>query len=118
MQRRCDWGYKVGLYFEPYTNSLIVFDEADRFILTDTNKLATLMNSCLHVCLIATSDDEDIKGSQRAVVDTLKFTKYNYVTDAPKFQKIKLNVDEVVIVAEGKPACGTIDIQYTNNHVL
>ena len=27
-------GYKVGLDFEPQTNSLIVFDEADRFILT------------------------------------------------------------------------------------
>ena len=46
------------------------------------------MNSCLRVCLIATPDDGDIKGSQRAVVDTLKFTKYNYVTDAPKFQKL------------------------------
>ena len=76
------------------------------------------MNSCLRVCLIATPDDGDIKGSQRAVVDTLKFTKYNYVTDAPKFQKIKLNVDEVVIAAKGKHACSTIDTQYTNNHVL
>ena len=77
--------YIVGLDFEPEANSLIVFDEADRFTLIDTEKFATLINSCFCVCLTATPDDGDSKGAQRAVVDILKFSRYNYITDAPKF---------------------------------
>lgn len=42
--------YKFGLDFEPEANSLIVFDEADRLILIDKEKFATLINSCLCVC--------------------------------------------------------------------
>ena len=88
--------YKVGLDFVPEANSLIIFDEADRFMLGATEKFTGLINSCLCICLTSTPDDGDSKGAQRAVVDTLKFSRYNYVTDAPKFQKIKLDVDEVV----------------------
>jgi superfamily II DNA or RNA helicase len=79
---------------------LIVFDEADRFILHDTEKFASLINNCFCICLTATPDDGDSKGPQRVVVDTLQFSRYNYVTDSPKFQKIKLEVDEVVVAVQ------------------
>ena len=59
-----------------------------------------MINSCFCVCLTATPEYGDSKGGQRAIVHTLKISKYNYVTDAPKFQKIKLDVDEVVIATE------------------
>ena len=88
--------YRVGLDFVPEANSLIVFDEADRFILNYTALFASLINSCFCICLTATPDDGDIKGPQRILADTRQFSRYNYVIDAPKFQKIKLEVDEVV----------------------
>ena len=94
------WLSKVDLDFEPQANSLIVFDETDRLILTDTKQLVVLINRCLCMCLTAAYGDGDIKGSQRAAADALKFIRYNYITDPPKFQKIKLNVDEVFVTAE------------------
>ena len=90
----------MGLDFVPEANSLVIFDEADRFILNDTGKFAALINSCLCICLTATPDDGDSKGARRIVVDTLQFSRYNYVTDAPKFLPIKLEVDEVVAAVE------------------
>ena len=63
--------YKMGLDFVPEANSLVIFDEADRFILNDTGKFAALINSCLCICLTATPDDGDSKGARRIVVDTL-----------------------------------------------
>ena len=110
--------YIVGLDFDPEANSLIVFDEADRFTLIDTEKFAALINSCFCVCLTATPDDGDSKGAQRAVVDTLKFSRYNYVTDAPKFQKIKLDVDEVVVAAESEEKTEYIVQLLSNGPVL
>ena len=46
--------YKVGLDFVPEENSLIIFDEADKFMLHGTEKFAALINGCLCICLTAT----------------------------------------------------------------
>ena len=66
--------YKAGLDFKAEPGSLIIFDEADTFMLKHTEKFATLIDSCFCICLTATPDDGDAKGLLRIVVGTLQFT--------------------------------------------
>lgn len=73
--------YKAGLDFKAESGSLIIFDEADTFMLKHTGKFAALIGSCFCICLTATPDDGDAKGLLRIVVATLQFTQFNYVLD-------------------------------------
>ena len=73
--------YKAGLDFKAEPGSLIIFDEADTFMLKHTGKFAALIGSCFCICLTATPDDGDAKGLLRIVVATLQFTQFNYVLD-------------------------------------
>jgi len=73
--------YKAGLDFKAEPGSLIIFDEADTFMLKHTGKFAALIDSCFCICLTATPDDGDAKGLLRIVVGTLQFTQFNYVLD-------------------------------------
>jgi|LauGreDrversion4_2_1035121.scaffolds.fasta_scaffold22780_1 hypothetical protein len=63
--------YQVGICFAPESNSLIVFDEADTFMLGDTDKFTKLIDGCFCICLTATPDDRDPKGAHRLVIETL-----------------------------------------------
>jgi len=73
--------YKAGLDFKAEPGSLIIFDEADTFMLKHTGKFAALIDSCFCICLTATPDDGDAKGLLRIVVGTPQFTQFNYVLD-------------------------------------
>lgn len=73
--------YHVGINFVPEPNSLIIFDEADVYMLGDPEKFAEMINGCLCLCFTATPDNKDPKGAERLVVDTLQFSRYNYVID-------------------------------------
>ena len=110
--------YKVGLDFVPEENSLIIFDEADRFMLHDTEKFAALLNGCLCICLTATPDDGDSKGLWRLVVDTLRFSRMNYVLDAPPNQPAQLEVDEVVYASSLESKAAHIVKQLSTGPVL
>jgi hypothetical protein len=60
--------YQVGLDFAPEPNSLIIFDEADTFMLGDTGKFTKLINGCFCICLTATPDNLDAEGAHRLVI--------------------------------------------------
>lgn len=63
--------YQMGLDFVPEPNSLIIFDEADTFMLGDTGKFTKLIDGCFCICLTATPDDRDAKGAHRLVIEAL-----------------------------------------------
>lgn len=87
--------YKVGLDFVPEPNSLLIFDEADRFLLKDSARFNKLINGCFCICFTATPDNCDAKGVQRLVLDTLQFSRYNYVLDVPVNEVPELEMDVV-----------------------
>ena len=70
---------------------MILFDEADQFTLEDPDKFAKLIKG-----FTATPDNCDPKGAQRMVVDSLIFSRHNYVLDAPADEPVRLDVDEIV----------------------
>lgn len=96
--------YKEGLDFVPEPNSLIIFDEADTFMLKDTERFAALINGCFCICFTATPDNGDAKGVQRRVLTTLHFSMHNYVLDAQSNQS-QMEVDTIDVPSvDGKAA--------------
>jgi len=96
---------------------LIIFDEADKFMLHGTEKFAALINGCLCICLTATPDG-DSKGLRRLVVDTLRFSRMNYVLGAPANQPARLEVDEVVDASSLESKAAHIVQQLSTGPVL
>ncbi len=88
--------YQVGLDFAPEPNSLIIFDEADVFMFKGSDEFTQLINGCFCICFTATPDNCDSKGVHRLVIDTLRFTRFNYMLDAPANEIARLEVDAVV----------------------
>ena len=93
------WLSKVDLDFEPQANSLIVFDETDRLILTDTKQLVVLINRCLCVphCNLWWWRYQRIATSCSRCSE-IHQVQLHY--RSPKVPEIKLNVDEVFVTAE------------------
>jgi len=63
--------YQANLDFEPKSNSLIICDEADRFMIEDPAKFEGLINRCFCVCFTGTPDNCDANGIQRHMIGHL-----------------------------------------------
>lgn len=71
--------YHYGCNFKPLANELIIFDEADTFMLGNSLKFSELINKCLVLCFTATPDNFKPNGPERLTVGDLKFKRYYYM---------------------------------------
>jgi hypothetical protein len=110
--------YQVGLDFAPEPNSLIIFDEADTFMLGDTGKFTKLINGCFCICLTATPDNLDAEGAHRLVIETLQFSRHDYELDAHANEVALLEVDAVVDAPSTEQKAEYIAQQLKNGPVL
>lgn len=76
--------YHVGCNFTPAKGELVIIDEADTFMLNDTENFIKLVNECACLCFTATPDNCDEKGIEAKIINALGFKKYEYIVE-PKF---------------------------------
>ena len=65
--------YHVGLDFKLVEGELVIVDEADTFIFSNTDKFSALISECACVCFTATPDNCDPKGAEAKVVAAFGF---------------------------------------------
>jgi hypothetical protein len=63
--------YHADLDFEPELNSLIICDEADRFMIEEPAKFEKIINGCFCICFTGTPDNSDSNGIQRHMIGNL-----------------------------------------------
>lgn len=89
--------YRVGCNFTPAKDELVIFDEADTFMLNDTEQFIKLVNDCACLCFTATPDNCDDKGVEAKLIKALGFNKYEYMIEPEaKVVQPTLQVDEEV----------------------
>jgi hypothetical protein len=67
------------LNFECSEGELILVDEADAFIMSQTVKFSTLIDGHCCICFTATPDNCDAKGSEAKLITTLGFKIIKYM---------------------------------------
>lgn len=81
--------------FEAAADELIIFDEADKLMLGDTDKFSQLVEKCLVLCFTATPDNFKPDGPERLTIFDLKFKKYYYMIGQDPNKEPELLFDEL-----------------------
>jgi hypothetical protein len=68
--------FQLGFNFEKQPDDVLVVDEADSLLFSDPLTFQTFLGDSPCICLTATPDDQDIKGTEKFVVDKLGFTRF------------------------------------------
>jgi hypothetical protein len=95
----------VGCNFTPAKDELVIIDEADTFMLNETESFIKLVNECACLCFTATPDNGDEKGPEAKIINALGFRKYQYIIEPeakPATVASALVVDEDVQAATTK----------------
>jgi late competence protein required for DNA uptake (superfamily II DNA/RNA helicase) len=71
----------LGCEFKAAPNELVIVDEADTFMFSNSRSFAAMIEECCCICFTATPDNCDVKGIEAKVVNGLKFPKYSYVLE-------------------------------------
>lgn len=83
--------YHVGIDFECSEGDLILVDEADTFMLNQTEKFSIFINDNGCVCFTATPDNSDTKGAEANLIATLDFKRIKYMIN----NDIEVNDEEI-----------------------
>ena len=63
--------YHADIDFVPKPNSLIICDEADRFMIEDCAKFSSIICGCFCICFTGTPDNCDANGIQKYMIDNM-----------------------------------------------
>jgi hypothetical protein len=66
-----DVKYHADLDFKPKPNSLIICDEADKFMIEVYAKFSGIIRECFCICFTGTPDNCDANGIQKYMIDNL-----------------------------------------------